>query len=61
MKATEARLLEFLRKSPQFIIPIYQRSYVVIQLSARGLPNGWLPADRFVDCAVPIGDRHARA
>lgn len=27
MKATEARLLEFLRKSPQFIIPIYQRTY----------------------------------
>ncbi len=27
MKATEARLLEFLRKSPQFVIPIYQRTY----------------------------------
>ncbi|MGH4013050.1 MAG: DUF262 domain-containing protein [Pseudonocardiaceae bacterium] len=27
MKATEARLLEFLRKSPQLIIPIYQRTY----------------------------------
>ena len=27
MKATEARLLEFLKKSPQFIIPIYQRTY----------------------------------
>ena len=27
MKATEAKLLEFLRKSPQFIIPIYQRTY----------------------------------
>ena len=27
MKATEARLLDFLRKSPQFIIPIYQRTY----------------------------------
>lgn len=27
MKATEARLLEFLKRSPQFIIPIYQRTY----------------------------------
>lgn len=27
MKATEANLLKFLRKSPQFVIPIYQRSY----------------------------------
>ena len=27
MKATEANLLEFLRKSPQFVIPIYQRTY----------------------------------
>lgn len=27
MKATEARLLEFLKKSPQFVIPIYQRTY----------------------------------
>lgn len=27
MKATEARLLDFLKKSPQFVIPIYQRSY----------------------------------
>ena len=27
MKATEARLLSFLQQSPQFIIPIYQRTY----------------------------------
>lgn len=27
MKATEAKLLNFLQKSPQFIIPIYQRTY----------------------------------
>src|SRR5436853_3258090 len=27
MKATEARLLDFLKKSPQFVIPIYQRAY----------------------------------
>jgi uncharacterized protein with ParB-like and HNH nuclease domain/predicted transport protein len=27
MKATEATLLQFLHKSPQFVIPIYQRTY----------------------------------
>lgn len=27
MNATEAKFLEFLKKSPQFVIPIYQRSY----------------------------------
>ena len=27
MKATEAKLIEFLKKSPQFVIPIYQRTY----------------------------------
>ncbi|RTE85512.1 MULTISPECIES: DUF262 and DUF1524 domain-containing protein [Gammaproteobacteria] len=27
MKATEAKLLEFLKRSPQFVIPIYQRTY----------------------------------
>ena len=27
MKATEANLLAFIKKSPQFIIPIYQRTY----------------------------------
>ena len=27
MKATEAKLIEFLKKSPQFVIPICQRTY----------------------------------
>ena len=27
MRAAEAKLLTFLRKSPQFVIPIYQRTY----------------------------------
>ena len=27
MKATEANLLDFIKKSSQFIIPIYQRTY----------------------------------
>jgi len=43
VKATGARLLEFLREVTQFIIPICQRTCVVIQLSVRELPNGWLP------------------
>jgi uncharacterized protein with ParB-like and HNH nuclease domain/predicted transport protein len=37
MKATEARLLEFLRKSPQFIIPIYQRTYSWTERECRQL------------------------
>ena len=27
MKASEAKFIEFLRKSRQFVIPIYQRTY----------------------------------
>jgi uncharacterized protein with ParB-like and HNH nuclease domain len=27
LKATEAKILEFLKKSPRFVIPIYQRAY----------------------------------
>ena len=27
VKATEAKFLDFLKKSPQFVIPIYQRTY----------------------------------
>ena len=37
MKATEARLLEFLRKSPQFVIPIYQRTYSWTERECRQL------------------------
>ncbi|MGE3799811.1 MAG: DUF262 domain-containing protein [Candidatus Kapaibacterium sp.] len=37
MKATEARLLDFLKKSPQFIIPIYQRTYSWIEKECRQL------------------------
>jgi len=37
MKATEAKLLEFLKKSPQFIIPIYQRTYSWTQRECRQL------------------------
>jgi len=37
MKATEASLLEFLRKSPQFVIPIYQRTYSWTERECRQL------------------------
>src|SRR5271169_3144283 len=37
MKATEAKLLDFLRKSPQFIIPIYQRTYSWTEKQCRQL------------------------
>ena len=37
MKATEANLLGFLRKSPQFIIPIYQRTYSWTELQCQQL------------------------
>lgn len=37
MKATEANLLKFLRKSPQFVIPIYQRNYSWIEEQCRQL------------------------
>jgi len=37
MKATEAKLLDFLKKSPQFVIPIYQRTYSWTQQECRQL------------------------
>ena len=37
MKATEVALLAFLRKSPQFIIPIYQRTYSWTEKECRQL------------------------
>ena len=37
MKATEAKLLDFLKKSPQFRIPIYQRTYSWTEQECRQL------------------------
>ena len=37
MKATETNLLDFLKKSPQFTIPIYQRTYSWIERECRQL------------------------
>ena len=37
MKATEADFLDFLKKSPQFVIPIYQRTYSWTEKECRQL------------------------
>src|SRR6202171_3209113 len=37
VKATEAKLLDFLKKSPQFVIPIYQRTYSWTEQECRQL------------------------
>src|SRR5215470_8573118 len=37
MKANEAKFLDFLRKSPQFVIPIYQRTYSWTEKECRQL------------------------
>ena len=39
MKASEAKLLDFLKKSPQFIVPIYQRTYSWTEKECRQLWN----------------------
>jgi uncharacterized protein with ParB-like and HNH nuclease domain/predicted transport protein len=37
MKATEAKFLDFMKKSPQFVIPIYQRTYSWAEKECRQL------------------------
>lgn len=46
MKATEANLLKFLRKSPQFVIPIYQRNYSWTDTQCQQLWSDLLRAGR---------------
>lgn len=46
MKATEANLLKFLKKSPQFVIPIYQRNYSWIAEECRQLWTDLMRAGR---------------
>lgn len=46
MKATEANLLKFLKKSPQFVIPIYQRNYSWTEEECRQLWADLLRAGR---------------
>lgn len=46
MKATEAKLLAFLKKSPQFVIPIYQRTYSWTERECRQLWDDVVRAGR---------------
>lgn len=46
MKATEANFLQFLKKSPRFIIPIYQRTYSWTEKECRQLWDDILRAGR---------------
>lgn len=46
MKATEAKLLKFLKDSPQFVIPIYQRTYSWTEKECRQLWEDILRAGR---------------
>ncbi|KMK81550.1 GmrSD restriction endonuclease domain-containing protein [Pectobacterium brasiliense] len=46
MKATETNLLKFLRKSPQFVIPIYQRNYSWTEAQCQQLWSDLLRAGR---------------
>ena len=70
MKATEANLLKFLKKSPQFVIPIYQRNYSWLPDECRQLWADLLRAGRndgvaahfigsivYVERALSISDR----
>lgn len=52
MKATEAKLLSFLEKAPQFIIPIYQRTYSWSEKQCRQLWDDILRAGSRDDVTV---------
>jgi len=52
VKATEAKLLSFLQKSPQFIIPIYQRTYSWTDKQCRQLWDDVLRAGSSTNIAV---------
>ena len=52
MKATEAKLLTFLRKSPQFVIPIYQRTYSWTERECRQLWDDIVRTGRNADVSA---------
>ncbi len=52
MKATEAKLLDFLKKSPQFVIPIYQRTYSWTEKECRQLWDDIIRCGSNVQIAV---------
>jgi uncharacterized protein with ParB-like and HNH nuclease domain/predicted transport protein len=52
MKATEAQLLGFLKKSPQFVIPIYQRTYSWTERECRQLWDDIIRAGKNQEISV---------
>jgi len=52
MKATEAKFLDFLKKSPQFIVPIYQRTYSWTERQCRQLWDDIMRAGSRKDVAA---------
>ncbi len=52
MKASETHLLQFLRKSPQFVIPIYQRNYSWTATQCRQLWDDLMLAGRDDDISA---------
>lgn len=52
MKASEAKMLEFLKKSPQFVIPIYQRTYSWTERECRQLWDDILRTGRNEEVAA---------
>jgi uncharacterized protein with ParB-like and HNH nuclease domain/predicted transport protein len=52
MKATEAKLLSFLKKSPQFVIPIYQRTYSWTERECRQLWDDIVRTGRNADVSA---------
>lgn len=52
MKATEAKFLDFLKKSPQFIVPIYQRTYSWTERQCRQLWDDIMRAGSREDVAA---------
>ena len=56
MKATEAKLLEFLKKSHQFVIPIYQRAYSWGERECRQLWDDLLRTCRNDDALVSLDE-----
>lgn len=52
MKATEAKLLDFIKKSPQFVIPIYQRTYSWTEKECQQLWDDIIRAGQSDDVSV---------
>ena len=58
MKATEVKLLDFLKKSPQFVIPIYQRTYSWTESECRQLWDDILRTGSRRGCRGPLRRLH---